>query len=156
MNPQTYKNQFYILTKYIKDNYFVDVIQKPYAEDAWYPQLRVIRINQNLKYRERLLSLLHEAGHMIIDTQIKRKGVICFNKNMPWNVRSKKGFVHLMNEEVLAWNYGKELAEHLDFHYDKEYLDEYMTDCLMSHVRNGLNSLYGSEIKANIIYTKHV
>ena len=156
MNPQIYKNQFYILTKYIKDNYFVEVIQKPYTEDAWYPQLKLIRINQNLKYRERLFTLLHEAGHMIIDTQIKRKGVICFNKNMPWNVRSKKGFVHLMNEEILAWNYGKELAEHLNFTYGKDRLDEYMSDCIMSHVRNGLNCLYGSEIKADIIYTKHV
>jgi len=156
MNPQTYKNQFYILTKYIKDNYFVDVIQKPYAEDAWYPQLKLIRINQNLKYRERLFTLLHEAGHMIIDTRIKHKGVICFNKNMPWSVRSKKGFVHLMNEEILAWNYGKELAEHLNFSYGKENLDDYMSDCIMSHVRNGLNCLYGSEINANIIYTKRV
>jgi len=156
MNPQTYKKQFYILTNYIKENYAVNVIQKPYEEDAWYPQLNMIRINQNLKYRERLFTLMHETGHMIIDNRVKRKGVICFNKNMPWTVRSKKSFVHLMNEEILAWNYGKELVEHLDFTYGKEELDAYMTDCIMSHVRNGLKSLYGKEINAEIIYTKSV
>ena len=61
-----------------------------------------------------------------------------------------------MNEEILAWNYGKELAERLNFIYGKENLDDYMSDCIMSHVRNGLDSVYGSEINARIIYTKRV
>jgi hypothetical protein len=81
---------------------------------------------------------------------------MCFNKNMPWKVKSKSNFVQLMNEEILAWNYGKEMAEMLGFKYSIAKLDEYMTDCIMSHVRNGLNCLYGNEINANIIYTKHV
>lgn len=156
MDTQIYKDQFYILINYLEKKHNVKVIQKPYEEDAWYPALNMIRLNQNLKYRERLFTLLHEAGHMLIDNTIKNKGVLCFNKNMPSLVRSKKGFVHLMNEEILAWNYGKEMAESLNFKYNYDYLDEYMTDCIMSHVRNGLKSLYGKEINAGIIFTKRV
>ena len=156
MNPQIYKDQFYILVNHLQNNFNVKVIQKPFEDDAWYPNLNMIRINQNLKYRERLFTLLHESGHMLIDNNIKSKGVMCFNKNMPWKVKSKSNFVQLMNEEILAWNYGKEMAEMLGFKYSIAKLDEYMTDCIMSHVRNGLNCLYGNEINANIIYTKHM
>lgn len=156
MNPQIYKDQFYILVNHLQNNFNVKVIQKPFEDDAWYPNLNMIRINQNLKYRERLFTLLHESGHMLIDNNVKSKGILCFNKNMPWKVKSKANFVQLMNEEILAWNYGKEMAEALGFKYSIAKLDEYMTDCIMSHVRNGLNCLYGNEINANIIYTKHV
>lgn len=156
MKTKIYKDQYYTLLNHIKDNHNVNVVQKPYEEDAWYPALNMIRVNSNLKYRERLFTLMHEAGHMIIDNSIKNKGVLCFNKSVPWSVRSKKGFVHLMNEEILAWNYGKELAENLNFKYNYDDLDSYMTNCIMSHVRNGLKSLYGKEIKADIIYTGNV
>lgn len=156
MNPQTYKNQFYILVDYLKNNHNVKVIQKPNEEDAWYPHLKMIRLNQNLKYQERFFVLLHEAGHMLIDTSIKDMNAICFNKNRPWNVRSKKTFVHLLNEEILAWNYGKDLVNRLSFKYNNDKLDEYMSDCIMSHVRAGLNSLYGKQMNAKIIHTKYV
>lgn len=151
-----YKQYFYTLIDFLQKEKNVEVIQKPGAEDAWYPHLNLIRINNNLQYRERLFTLLHEAGHAIIDNDIRYKDVLCFNKNTPHKIRSKKGFVHTLNEEILAWNYGKELAKTLGFKIDFIRLEEYMTDCIMSYTRSGLTSIYGDEINANIIWTRYV
>jgi hypothetical protein len=156
MFPHIYKKQFYYLINHLEENHNVKVIQKPYEEDAWYPMLNMIRINQNLKYRERLFTLLHEAGHMIIDNTVRYKDILCFNKNRPHKIRSKMNFVHTLNEEILAWNYGKELIKSLNFSIEENKLEEYITDCIMSYTRLGLNSLYGKEINANLIYTRYV
>ena len=156
MFPHIYKKQFYYLLDYLQENYNVKVIQKPYIDDAWYPMLNMIRINQNLKYRERLFTLLHEAGHMIIDNNIRHKDILCFNKNRPHKIRSKMNFVHTLNEEILAWNYGKELIKSLNFTIEENKLEEYITDCIMSYTRLGLDSLYGKERNANIIHTRYV
>lgn len=156
MLPETYKKYFYLLTDFLETEKNVKVMQTPNAEDAWYPHLNLIKINKNLQYRERLFTLLHEAGHCIIDNEIRYKDVLCFNKNSPHKIRSKKGFVHTLNEEILAWNYGKELARSLNFKIDFDRFEEYMTDCIMSYTRSGLTSIYGNEINAHIIWTKYV
>ena len=80
-----YKKYFYVLTHYLETNKNLKIIQKPGAEDAWYPMLNVIYVNQNLQYRERLFSLLHEAGHAFIDNEMRHKDILCFNKNTPTN-----------------------------------------------------------------------
>jgi len=156
MLPKTYKKYFYQLTDFLKENHNVEVVQKPGVDDVWYPMLNLIYINQNLKYRERLFSLLHEAGHSLIDNEIRQRNVLCFNKNTPHKIRSKKGFVHTLNEEILAWNYGKEISRCLDFKIEYNKLEDYMTDCIMSYTRMGLKSIYGDEINADIIWTSYV
>ncbi len=156
MLPATYKKYFYQLVNHLNDEHNIKVVQKPDIDDAWYPMLNLIYINQNLKYRERLFTLLHEAGHSLIDNQIRHKDILCFNKNTPHRIRSKKGFVHTLNEEILAWNYGKELAKRLEFKLEYNKLEDYMTDCIMSYTRMGLKSIYGSEINADIIWTTYV
>lgn len=156
MLPKTYKKYFYQLTDFLKENHNVEVVQKPGVDDAWYPMLNLIYINQNLKYRERLFTLLHEAGHSLIDNEIRQRNVLCFNKNTPHKIRSKKSFVHTLNEEILAWNYGKEISRCLDFKIEYNKLEDYMTDCIMSYTRMGLKSIYGDEINADIIWTSYV
>jgi hypothetical protein len=156
MLPSTYKKYYNILTSHLIETYNVGIIEKAYAEDAWYPNLNLIYINKNLKYQQRLYSLLHEGGHAIIDNSIRQKNVLCFNKNTPHNVRSKKNYVHTLNEEILAWNYGKQLVKSLGFKIDEAKLDEYMTDCIMSYVKSGLESVYGKEINVRAIRSKYV
>ena len=156
MFPKIYKQHFYQLCDYLIEEHNIKVVQKPYVEDAWYPALNLIYINQNLKYRERLFTLIHEAGHAIIDNDVRQKNVLCFNKNTPHKIRSKKNFVHTLNEEILAWNYGKELIKKLSFYIEEDKFENYMTDCIMSYTRLGLNSLYGKEINADLIWTKYV
>ncbi len=156
MQPNKYKQYFYILTHYLETDKNIKVVQKPDVEDAWYPALNIIYVNKNLQYRERLFTLLHESGHAFIDNEVRHKDILCFNKNTPQSVRSKKNYVHVLNEEILAWNYGKQLAKNLKFKINYFRLDEYMTDCIMSYVRSGLKSIYGKEINADIIWTKYV
>jgi hypothetical protein len=156
MIHEKYKKYFHQLVNHLYNEHNIKVVQKPGVDDAWYPMLNLIYINQNLKYRERLFSLLHEAGHSLIDNQIRHKDILCFNKNTPHKIKSKKGFVHTLNEEILAWNYGKELAHSLNFKLDCIKLEDYMTDCIMSYTRMGLKSIYGSEINADIIWTTYV
>tara|TARA_Y100000022_G_scaffold822_1_gene677 strand:+ start:838 stop:1308 length:471 start_codon:yes stop_codon:yes gene_type:complete len=156
MIPKIYKEYFYQLIKHLNDDHNIKVVQKPGVDDAWYPMLNLIYIDQNLKYRERLFSLLHESGHALIDNQIRQKDILCFNKNTPHKIKSKKGFVHTLNEEILAWNYGKELAKKMEFKLESNKLEDYMSDCIMSYVRLGLKSIYGSEINADIIWTTYV
>ena len=156
MLSNQYKKYFYVLTHYLETNNNIKIIQKPGVEDAWYPMLNIIYVNQNLQYRERLFTLLHEAGHAFIDNEMRHKDVLCFNKNTPHKIRSKKSYVHTLNEEILAWNYGKQLAKNLKLKINYLQLEEYMTDCIMSYVRSGLKSIYGDEINADIIYTRYV
>lgn len=156
MLPTTYKKYFYQLVDHLNNKHNIKVVQKPGIDDAWYPMLNLIYIDQNLKYRERLFSLLHEAGHALIDNQVRQEDILCFNKNTPHKIKSKKGFVHTLNEEILAWNYGKEMAKKLDFKLESNKLEDYMTDCIMSYVRLGLKSIYGSEMNADIIWTTYV
>ena len=156
MLPATYKKYFYVLTHYLESHNNIKIIQKPGIEDAWYPKLNIINIDQNLQYRERLFTLLHEAGHAFIDNEVRHKDIHCFNKNTPHSIRSKRAYVHTLNEEILAWNYGKQIAKTLNFKIDYNKLEEYMTDCIMSYVRSGLKSIYGKEINADIIWTKYV
>jgi len=151
-----YKNNFNNLNYYLQNFMSIEVIQKCGAEDAWYPLLNKIFINKNLKYRERFFTLMHEAGHALIDKNIRKSGAVCFNKNRPSTVKSKRDFVHVMNEEILAWNYGKSLVIGLNMSFEESVLERYMSDAIMSYTRSGLDSVYGKEINANIIYTKYV
>ena len=156
MLPKTYKKYFYQLIDFLKENHNVEVVQEPGVDDAWYSMLNLIYINQNLKYRERLFTLLHEAGHALIDNEIRQRDILCFNKNTPHKIRSKKSFVHTLNEEILAWNYGKEISKCLEFKIEYNKLEDYMTDCIMSYTRMRLKSIYGDEINADIIWTSYV
>jgi len=157
MEKINYKNQFYNLVDYLESFYYVKVKQDAFVEDAWYFNLNLITINSNLKFRERFFTLLHEAGHVIIDSDIRAKNsAICFNKNVPDYVRSKSSYIHILNEEILAWNYGKSLVNKLNYSYEEDKLEAYMTDCIMSYIKSGLNSVYGKVIDVSAIHIKYV
>lgn len=157
MKKVDYKEQYYSLSDYLENIYCVDVKEEPFAIDAWYPGLNLIKVNSNLKFRERFFTLLHESGHVVIDNDIRqKKSVICFSKNVPEAVRSKSSYVHSLNEEILAWNYGKSLVNTLKLEYEECKLEKYMTDCIMSYVKHGLNSVYGKVIDIDSIYIKYV
>lgn len=151
MKTLIYKNQFYRLKEYIEDFYEVQVYQEAGQDDTWEPNEGVIKINKNLKYRERLFSLLHELGHVIIDSSVKFEKPICFNKIYPEIIKSKNMLIHTINEEVLAWNKGKEVATLLNFKYNENDLDEYMTKCIMSYIKSGLKDIYKENINIDFI-----
>lgn len=150
------KKNYLLLVDYLKKELNIEVIQKPNADDAWYPRLNKIYINSNLKYRERLYTLLHESGHAFIDKNDNISNNICFNKNTFKSAKSRKHLVCTLNEEILAWNYGKTIAKSLDIYIDNVIYENCMTDAIMSYIKSGLNKVYGKNINADIIKTYYV
>ena len=156
MNSETYKSQFNVLSNFLKNKRGIKVRLTPTGDEAWYPRLKLIQINKNLHWRERFFTLLHEAGHAINDTDFQKKKKMCFNDERPQNIRSKNDYVHTLNDEFLAWNTGKEIADSFHFELDYTQYDEYMTDCIMTYIKTGLQSVYGSNIDVYSIRSKYV
>ena len=149
---ETYKSQFIVLRNFMNSNYKIKVRVKCGFEDAWYPALNIINIDGNLKWRERFFTLLHEAGHALCDIADNvEKSKVCFAKSNPQKCNSKKSFVHTINNEIMAWNKGKEISEMMNFSLNEEDYESYMTRCIMSHVKYGLKEVYGKEINIDSI-----
>ena len=64
-----YKAGFNFLKLFLDKKYDVKVVQISGVEDAWYPAIKKIIINNDLQWRERLLALIHESGHVQIDLE---------------------------------------------------------------------------------------
>lgn len=155
MSKKIYEPGFNLLTSHLNIRYNLDVILKPFEEDAYYPSLDRIYINSNNHWRDRLIALIHEAGHVLIDFNHNEV------KNMKSNltsysecIRSKKQFVSLLNEEISAWNVGKKLAIDLGIQFDHRRMDEVSTNCIMSYVKKGLQEVYGSTVDIDYIDPK--
>tara|TARA_B100001989_G_scaffold238892_1_gene202705 strand:- start:292 stop:762 length:471 start_codon:yes stop_codon:yes gene_type:complete len=147
MSKKLYKPGFDFLTLYLDNKYGVHTVLKSFEEDAYYGHMRAIYINKNNHWRDRLIALIHESGHVQLDLE---DGLV---KNMKSNtadflenIRSKKQFISLLNEEITAWNLGKKLANELNIFFDNRRLDEVSTNCIMSYVKSGLNDVYGKTI----------
>jgi len=151
-----YKTGFNFLKLYLERKYDVKVIQKSGAEDAWYPALNKIVINNDLQWRERLLALMHESGHVQIDLENHIvKNMKCTGNFSEYidstKIRSKKQFINILNEELMAWNLGKNLAISLNIQFDNRKLEEITTKCVMSYVKSGLKGIYGKRIDIDLI-----
>ncbi|MAH43883.1 hypothetical protein CL614_09265 [archaeon] len=150
MSKNLYKSGFDFLTSYLDFKYNIKVIQKHNGEEAWYPNLKTIIINKNYQWRDRLIALIHESGHVQIDLeQNVRKNLRCANNkvyNYPTHIKSKSALVNQLNEELMAWNLGKKLALSLNIKFDIKRLDETSTKCIMSYIKEGLKEVYGKTI----------
>jgi len=151
-----YKAGFNFLKLFLDKKYGVKVTQVSGAEDAWYPAIKKIIINNDLQWRERLLALIHESGHVQIDLEADTvKNMKCTGSFSSYtdsnNVRSKKQLVHVLNEELMAWNLGKNLAVNLNIQFDNHRLEEITTRCIMSYVKHGLKNVYGKTIDVDVI-----
>lgn len=150
-----YKAGFNFLKLFLDKKYGVKVIQISGVEDAWYPAIKKIVINNDLQWRERLLALMHESGHVQIDLEDDTvKNMKCtgtFSSYTDSNIKSKKQLVHILNEELMAWNLGKNLAINLNIQFDNHRLEEITTRCIMSYVKQGLKNVYGKKINVDVI-----
>lgn len=152
MSKHLYKPGFDFLKLYIENKYKVDVVLKHFAEDAYYSHIRTIFIDKNNHWRDRLIALIHESGHVQLHLE---DGLI---KNMKSNttdyyenIRSKQQLISLLNEEITAWNLGKKLSNDLNILFDQKRLDEVSTNCVMSYIKAGLDSVYGKTIDIHTI-----
>ena len=153
MDSKIYKTGFNFLSLYLEKKYGIRTFQISGAEDAWFPHIKRIIINKDLQWRDRLLALIHESGHVQIDynfTGYKFKSVNQDNINVE-KIKSKKQFITVLNEELMAWNFGKNLAHELNITFDVRRLEEMTTKCLMSYVKSGLKGVYGKKIDIEVI-----
>jgi hypothetical protein len=152
MSKLLYEPGFYHLTSHLNLYYDIDVILKQFEEDAYYPNLNKIYIDRNNHWRDRLIALIHEAGHVLIDfNNLQTKSMKANLSTYEEHIRSKRQLVSLLNEEISAWNVGKKLAIDLNIKFDHARMDEVSTNCIMSYVKKGLLNVYGSTIDISCI-----
>lgn len=153
MSQKMYKPGYDFLKVYLESKYKLTVTLKPFAEDAYYPNIKAIFVNSNYQWRDRLITLIHEAGHVLLDLE---DGLVKKMKSntAPYSehLRSKKQLVSLLNEEITAWNLGKNLASDLNIYFDQQRLDEVSTNCILSYIKAGLTDVYGKTIDVSQIY----
>ena len=151
-----YKAGFNFLKLFLEKKYGIKVIQKSNVEDARYPSIRKIIINNDFQWRERLLALIHESGHVQIDLESDTvKNMKCTGTFSSYvdsnNIKSKKQLVNVLNEELMAWNLGKNLAINLSIQFDNRRLEEMTTKCIMSYLKSGLKNVYGKRIDIDVV-----
>ena len=98
-----------------------------------------ITINASQGAENRLFSLLHECGHILLCQDEKR-----YKEAFPgvWNGiqdkrRSRGRFfrVSLVEEEMMAWNEGLKLAKRLGVNINEDKWNKHKTDCLYTYLR---------------------
>ena len=153
MSKNLYKPGYDFLKYYLENKYNLSITLKPFAEDAYYPNINKIFINSNYHWRDRLITLIHESGHVLLELE---DGLV---KSMKSNttaytevIRSRKQLISLLNEEITAWNLGKNLASDLNIRFDQSRLDEVSTNCILSYIKSGLTDVYGKTIDVSQIY----
>ena len=137
-----YKKYFYDLEAYINKKYNVNISLSYNSQDAWFPKLKLIMINKDNQWRERYFSLLHESGHVILDMGSMTTKYMKMESDIKENIRSKKDLVNTLNEEILAWNLGKNLSFEMFHEIDTKKYNEIKTGCIMSYIKSGLNDVY--------------
>ena len=146
-----YKKYFYDLEAYINKKYNVNIFLSYNSQDAWFPKLKLIMINKDNQWRERYFSLLHESGHVILDMGSMTTKYMKMESDIKENIRSKKDLVNTLNEEILAWNLGKNLSFEMFHEIDTKKYNEIKTGCIMSYIKSGLNDVYKCKIDIDII-----
>ena len=98
-----------------------------------------ITINASQGPENRLFSLLHECGHILLCADETR-----YKEAFPgvWNgvqdkrsSRSRFFRVSLVEEEMAAWNEGLKLAKRLGIKINRKNWDKHKTDCLYTYLR---------------------
>ncbi len=149
-----FKDNFVLLERFLKEKYNVKVISNYDTEDTWIPSIKTILINKNNRWRDRLVALVHESGHVLIDIDNHSQKMCLRSEKYEFEhdaIKSKAQFISLLNEEICAWNLGKTLADVLNIELPKDRVDEVMTKSIMSYVKFGLKDIYGKTIDINTI-----
>ena len=104
------------------------------CDDAYDVDNQTIEINNNRTIKNQVYILLHELGHHKIITSRKfAKKFACLNTEQLARNLSKS--ILELEEEVVAWHIGEDIAERLDIPIDKTY-QVFKSKCLKTYVNS--------------------
>lgn len=149
---KNFKESFEYIEKYLLNSFDVKVKLSNKTETSiWCPNLNLILVQDKFVWRNRVNILSHELGHVLLDRKSKLKNVIpdmYFSSS-----RSKGQTVATINEELTAWNLGKEFLMDHKVYFDPISHNKVMNSCIMSYIKFGLQNIYGSNIDIDVIKT---
>ena len=107
------------------------------VQDSVYYCSKEVFIDSRNHPEKRLYTLLHECGHILIDssgrsrlhTQSQSVECVTMGKRV-----SRKKRVAVLSEEIEAWKRGESLARKLDININPDKFDKIRADAIMSYV----------------------
>ena len=114
------------------------------VRDEFHPADKIITISLRQGSENRLYSLLHECGHLILNNNealyakkypSSMKMAYCNNSNKRLE-RSPKYKVDVLTEEIDAWRKGKELANRLEIYIDEDNYYSIMAKCVYTYIKD--------------------
>lgn len=130
-----FKSYFDLLELWLYNKGYHVVLETD-AQDCVYFNCKQVYINSRNHIEKRLYILLHECGHILIDS-CRRDRIYSLSRNTEaviGNRVSKKRRVAVISEEVEAWKRGERLAKKLQIPVNEEKFDKIRADAIMSYV----------------------
>ena len=131
--------EFYKIVENWAYNRGFKVVEEQNGTNSVYINSFLITINASQGLENRLFSLLHECGHILLCQNEKR-----YKEAFPgvWNgiqdkrkSRSRFFRVSVVEEEMMAWNEGLKLAKDLNIDINEDKWNKHKTDCLYTYLR---------------------
>tara|TARA_B100000700_G_scaffold236399_1_gene262281 strand:- start:335 stop:790 length:456 start_codon:yes stop_codon:yes gene_type:complete len=113
-----------------------DLLYETGAADGIYYSVKQIVINSRNHAEKRLYVLLHECGHLLINST-KRDRVFALSRSteaIMGNTTTRKRRVAVISEEIEAWKRGERLAKRLGIEINEEKFDKIRADAIISYV----------------------
>ncbi len=133
------EEQLKIVESFVLQQYGVEVHYDVDYSDAFYYDSKRIEINSRQNYISRLHTLLHEAGHVIL--RCDESDYNSFRAQFPYMIKdnreargNKNHRADIIREEVLAWEYGKKLAECFSIKIDEDRWNKHRQNALISYM----------------------
>lgn len=140
-----------LVVEHVKDEYGYDVIiNKNCHDNECDPGKKLITIVGMMTPRNKLFSLLHEAGHVKIfalSDYSESFGAIADENHKPNNRRTNLAHFQKLKEEMFAWEMGLKITEELNIKIDCDAYDRYSAKCYMTYVRYAAQGYYQKEMK---------
>lgn len=111
------------------------------VDDEMNPNAKCVTINARQGEEKQLYSLLHECGHILIQSNEIR-----YNQKFPAQAKrncylshrqlekSKKYKIDVISEEIEAWDRGKNLATRLGIYIDEIKFNAVKAECVYTYV----------------------
>ncbi len=111
----------------------IEVVFKRGCQDAYTVETQLIEINSNRTKQNQVYILLHEIGHhKVVNNKKLAKKFASLNQPYSRNLSNK---ILNLEEEVMAWHYGENLAAELGIELDSKY-QVLKAKCLKTYIES--------------------